>query len=441
MINIGIGLMILAGMVLMVVVTVAQQSALKDKVKTQADATRSANRILQAHVDQSETVRIMGLQRDSLNRWGKPNALALSTYIGSEDTGTIYGGIARFLRFSLQAAVLGYGAFLAIEGQVSSVVVFAAMMVAGRALAPLDGLVGSWSALINAWNAHKRIKDSLTGFYMLPEKTLLPDPTGEISVRNLVFGTRGSQEAIVKRISFDVKAGETIAVIGPSGAGKSTLLRLLAGGLRPSSGSIRLDGAELSNWNSLQLGKFVGYVPQAVDFLPGTVAQNIARFGEDMTDTEVIGAAQEAGIHDMIQRFPQGYDTVIGKDAFMPSGGQKQLLALARAFYRQPKLLFLDEPNANLDPEGDATLIQALRRANARDATVIIVTQRPNLLQVADKVLLLKNGLIENFGPASEIRPQVVRTEKVAQNPATNDRRLLNNETPIARAEGATGGP
>ena len=404
----AIGWLTMAGMALMVVTTIVQQSALNDRIKAQSDATRNANRILQAHIDQAETVRIMGLQKNTMERWGEPAARALSTYISSETAGAFYGGISRFLRFGLQAAVLGYGAYLAIQGLVAPIVVFAAMMISGRALAPLDGLVGSWSALMNAWNAHKRVRDNLTGFYVQPDRHELPAPEGRIQVTNLIYGPRAGQEPVIKRISFEVLPGETLAIIGPSGAGKSTLLRLIAGGLRPSSGSIRLDRAELSNWNPIQLGRHVGYVPQSVDFLPGTVAQNIARFNPDADDKDVVAAAIESGVHNMILGFPQGYDTQLSKDGFMPSGGQKQLLALARAFYKQPNLLFLDEPNANLDADGDVTLVKALQKARERKATVVIVTQRPNLLQICDKVLVLKGGFIENFGPASDIRPKVV---------------------------------
>ncbi|MCB8839386.1 type I secretion system permease/ATPase [Aurantimonas sp. VKM B-3413] len=411
------GLMITAGMALMVLLALVQQSVMKSGVEAQNNASRAANRVLQAHIEQSETVRVLGLQKIALDRWGVPNARAVTSFIDLQSLGAFYGGVSKFLRFSLQSAILGFGAFLAIEGDISSTVVFACMMIGGRALAPLDGLVGSWSSLTTAWESHKRVRDALTGFYMEPERTALPEPAGAIQVEKLIYGMSGQSEPIIKRISFGFQAGESIAIIGPSGAGKSTLLRLMVGALAPASGTIRLDGADLRQWDRLQLGRHIGYVPQSVDFLPGTVADNIARFDPERDDAEVVAAARQAGIHELILRFPQGYNTPLGRGAFAPSGGQKQLLAVARAFYRNPKLLFFDEPNSNLDQQGDHLLMQAIGQARKRGATVVLVTQRPSLLQVADKVLVMRDGLIDNFGPRNEVLPKVVKPAAVQQQP------------------------
>ncbi|MCF1504924.1 type I secretion system permease/ATPase [Afifella sp. H1R] len=436
MVDIALGILITCGMVVMVVVAILQQRAMKRGIEVQNDAQRGANRILQSHIEQSETVRVLGLQKTAIARWGSLNARGLTAFVNLQTVGALFGGFSRFMRFSLQASILGVGAFLALEGDVAAVVVFACMMLGGRALAPLDGLVGSWSALTNAWSAHNRVRDALIGFYVEPERTALPEPKGNFMVEKLVFGVRGSDEAIIKRISFGIEAGETIGIIGPSGAGKSTLLRLLAGGLMPNAGHVRLDGADMRNWNRIQLGEYMGYVPQAVDFFPGTIGENIARFDPDASDTDIVEAAQQAGIHEMILRFPRGYDTRIGTGGMQPSGGQKQLIALARALYRNPRLIFLDEPNSNLDQEGDHILLGAVSRAKARGATIILVTQRPVLLQVVDRVLLMKNGTIENYGPRQEVLPKVVKPASVERRPVRQIQQPKGGEEANEKTDG-----
>ncbi len=404
LVDIWLGILILVGMGLMILLAVLQQSAMQRGVEQQNEAQRQSNRLLQSHIDQAELVRVLGLQKTAIDRWGEWSAKNLSGYVDLQTTGGTFGGLSKVLRFGLQAAILGVGAFQAIRGEVSPIVVFAAMMIGGRALAPLDGLVGSWSALTTALEAHKRVKAAMAEFNVRPDPTTLPEPKGEIRVEKLVYGTPGGAgEAIIKRISFGVPPKSCVGIIGPSGAGKSTLLRLLSGAIEPNGGHVRLDGADLRNWNKTQLGPHVGYVPQAVDFLPGTVAQNIARFDEQTTDEAVITAAKQAGVHDMILRFPNGYDTMLGSTGFRPSGGQKQLLAIARALYGEPKILYLDEPNSNLDQAGDAILLRALQGATKRGATIILVTQRPVLLQAADRVLVLRDGMIEDYGPKAEV--------------------------------------
>jgi ATP-binding cassette subfamily C protein len=438
MVDVSLGLVICVGMGLMLLLAVLQQNAMARAIEAEGQSGREASRVLQAHLDQIETVRVLGLQKVALRLWGESNAAALTSFVKIQSLAATYGGVSKFLRYSLQAGILGAGALLAIEGQVSSIVVFACMMIGGRALAPMDGLVGSWGAMIGAWQAHVRIRDALVGFRIDDEKTSLPKPEGHVIVENLVYGVAGQKEPIIKRLSFSLPAGQALGIIGPSGAGKSTLLRLLAGAIEPTSGNVRLDSADLRNWNRVQLGQHVGYVPQSVDFFPGTIAENIARFQHARDDGEVVGAAQQAGVHEMIMKMPRGYDTVLGRGAFTPSGGQKQLLALARAFYREPNLLFLDEPNASLDQEGDHLLHQAIRRARERGATVIIVTQRPVLLQVVDRVLVMKDGAIENYGPREKILPKVVRPSAVAQPGAKAN---LSGEPRLGLAEVAGGPP
>ena len=403
LVAIPLGLLITAGMGIMILMAIMQQSAMRRGIEIQSDSQRQSNRLLQSHIDQSEIVRVLGLQKTAIDRWGASSADNLSSYVDLQTVGGVYGGISKAIRFGLQAAILGFGAYLAIHGEISAIVVFAAMMIGGRALAPLDGLVGSWSALTTALDAHRRVREAMQEFRVDDELTELPEPRGEIRVEKLVYAAPGSPEPIIKGIGFTVAPNSSVGIVGPSGAGKSTLLRLLAGAVTPTRGSVRLDGADLRNWNRMQLGPHIGYVPQAVEFFPGTVGQNIARFDPEVLDDEVVAAARNAGIHDMILRFPKGYDTQLGPTSFRPSGGQKQLLAIARALYRNPKLLFLDEPNSNLDQYGDNILVGALKAARERGATIVLVTQRPVLLNATDHVLVLRDGMIDDYGPREEV--------------------------------------
>ena len=407
-IDASLGLLMTVGMVLMLLLALAQRQAMKTSIEDQNKSTRVAGRLLQSHVDQSEIVRVLGLQKTVLDRWGARNAEALISFVGMQTRSAVFGSLSRVFRFTLQAGILAVGAYLAIANGLSSIVIFACVMIGGRSLAPLDGLVGSWSSLANAWQAHKRVEECLLGLYVEPDKVELPEPKGNLVAERITYTAPGQNELILRQVSFACRSGESVGIVGPSGAGKSTLIRLLSGGIAPSSGIIRLDGADLRQWNRVQLGRYVGYVPQAVEFLPGTVAENIARFDSEMEDSEVVSAAQQAGVHEMILGFPYGYNTVLGRGFFTPSGGQKQLLAVARALYRSPKILFLDEPNSNLDQEGDKTLIAAINRARERGATVILVTQRPQLLQVVEKVLVLRGGQVESYGPRQDIAPKIV---------------------------------
>lgn len=420
MIAIPLGLLITVGMGVMILMAIMQQSAMKRGIEIQSESQRDSNRLLQSHIDQAEIVRVHGLQKTAIDRWGHSSAENLTSYVDLQTVGGVYGGISKAIRFGLQAAILGFGAYLAIQGEISAIVVFAAMMIGGRALAPLDGLVGSWSALTSALAAHKRVRKAMETFEVESDPTELPAPKGEIQVEKLVYASPASPEAIIKRIGFTVPANSSVGIVGPSGAGKSTLLRLLAGAIAPSGGAVRLDGADLRNWNRMQLGPYIGYVPQAVEFFPGTVGQNIARFDPEATDELIVTAAKHAGVHDMILRFPKGYDTMIGASGFRPSGGQKQLLAIARALYRDPKLLFLDEPNSNLDQYGDNILVGALKSARERGATIVLVTQRPILLNATDRVLVLRDGMIEDYGPREEV---VAKLSKPARAISQKDQR------------------
>jgi PrtD family type I secretion system ABC transporter len=276
----------------------------------------------------------------------------------------------------------------------------------GRALAPVEQAVSQWKSLTSTRSAWQRLKMLFEAIPPQTERTQLPPPQGTISVEGLLVAAPGRQVPILKGLNFQVEAGETIALIGPSAAGKSTLARTLVGAWPVAQGAVRLDGSDLRHYDNERLGRFIGYLPQDVELFAGTVAENIARMGE-VDDAEVVAAAELAGVHQIIQTLPDGYDTQIGEGGAVLSAGQRQRIGLARAVYGTPNLIVLDEPNANLDQAGDEALSEALKRIKSRGTTIVLVTHKPNLLGVADRVMLLSEGALKLFGPTDQVLQQL----------------------------------
>ena len=288
----------------------------------------------------------------------------------------------------------------------------------GRALAPVEQAIGTWKQFVGARIAHRRLTELLNRIPKHQERTALPRPTGDLKVETVVVVPPGSSAPTLSRVSFDLPAGQVLGVIGPSGAGKSTLARLLVGAWRPYAGTVRVDGADLHNWDPEARGDFMGYLPQDVELFDGSVAENIARFGE-MDSEAIVTAAKRAGVHDMILRLPQGYDTPIGNGGCALSGGQRQRIGLARAVYGGPCLVILDEPNSNLDDEGESALVHAISELKRTGTTVVIISHRPSILGVTDQILVLAEGTVRMFGNRAEVlarftRP-VVATAPAAQ--------------------------
>jgi ATP-binding cassette subfamily C protein EexD len=290
---------------------------------------------------------------------------------------------------------------LAIHREITPGLVISGSILLGRALAPLDLLIGGWKGFVGARGAYARLDVLFTAQPPHESPMFLPEPKGEIRLENVIVVPSGAPAPVLKGINATIRPGETVAVIGPSAAGKSTLVRTILGLQRPAGGAVRLDGAELSRWNREQLGVHVGYLPQDVELLDGTINENIARFGE-IDPGQVLAAAQAAGIHEMILRLPEGYETRLNGGSVL-SAGQRQRVGLARALYGNPQLVVLDEPNANLDQAGDAALLAALTQLKKAGRTVIVITHRNHLLNIADKVLLLIEGQVAAFGPSGEV--------------------------------------
>jgi ATP-binding cassette subfamily C protein/ATP-binding cassette subfamily C exporter for protease/lipase/ATP-binding cassette subfamily C protein EexD len=341
-----------------------------------------------------------------IERWRKTNGEALKALRRSSERGGIILAFTKFLRFFVQIAILGVGALLVLRGELTAGGMIAASILLGRALAPVEMAMSAWRNFASSRQAYGRLKKQLEDFPTADGRAWLPTPKGRIVVEDVIFTAPRSSRLILFNVSFTLEPGEAIAMLGPSGAGKSTLCRLLVGIGSPKGGSIRLDGSELTHWDPVQLGEYVGYLPQDVELFAGTVSENIARMGK-IQEREVVRAARLAHAHEMIQSLPEGYSTQIGDEGMTLSAGQRQRLGLARAVYGNPRIIILDEPNANLDEAGEAALAAAVGELKRRGAGLIVVGHRPSTLAQADKILVLKDGCVALFGPREQALQQL----------------------------------
>lgn len=365
--------------------------------KLSADASQYASATLR----NAEVIHSLGMLRAMRERWFGKQSAYLAVLGEANDRSAMIGGAVRFSRMVLQSGILGFGAYLVLQDQLTPGGMIAASILLGRALAPVDLAIGSWRNVVSAREAFTRLNALLKDFPVQKPAMTLPRPQGTVSVENLYVAAPGKRDPIIKGLTFQIAAGKAVAIIGPSASGKSTLARALLGAWSPLSGTVRMDGADIATWDREQLGPCLGYLPQDVELFDGSVAENIARFG-DVDSVGVVEAAQRAGVHDLILRLPQGYETQIGDGGTALSGGQRQRIALARALYGDPVLIVLDEPNASLDEAGDAALIAAIRAMKERKQTVFVVTHRTNLLAEVDAVMVLAEGKIKAFGSSSD---------------------------------------
>ena len=323
----------------------------------------------------------------------------------------------KFIRQALQVAILGVGAWLVIRHEVTSGAMIAASITMGRALAPVEQAMGTWKSVTQALQARRRLTASFLRPAARPETMPLPAPTGSLSVENVSCVAPVHGRLLLRGVTFQVSPGEVLAIIGPSAAGKSVLARLLVGVKQAASGVVRLDGADVHTWGREDLGRSIGYLPQDVELFGGTVRDNIARLG-DATPEEIVEAAKMAGVHEMVLSLEKGYETQIGDGGSHISGGQRQRIALARALLRRPRFVVLDEPNSNLDTEGEECLNNAIAALKADGASVVVIAHRPSILVHADKVLVLRAGVVEAFGPRGEILQRLNGVHQPRQAPA-----------------------
>ncbi len=362
-----------------------------------------ANLHLESMSRNSQIINALAMIPETVQLWGKDTATSLKSQVIAQDRNITIAAISKACRLLTQIAMLGWGAFLSIEGQLTGGMVIAASIIAGRALAPIEGAIEGWNQYSQSRAAYARITALLKSSPLNFDRLNLPKPEGRLDVERLLYVPQGTKRVVLNGISFALQPGDSLAIIGNSGAGKTTLGKMLVGSILPTSGSVRLDLMDLRNWDQRQFGENIGYLPQDVQLFPGTIKANIARMRLDADDEQIYRAAMLADVHEMIASLPHGYETVVAADGAPLSGGQKQRIALARAFFGDPRMVILDEPNSNLDNAGDAALLQALRHAKEHKITVATITQRPALLSSVDKVLLLVNGTVALFGMRADV--------------------------------------
>lgn len=362
-----------------------------------------ANLHLDSMTRNSQIINALAMIPEAVHIWGKDTAASLKAQVIAQDRNIAIAAVSKGVRLLTQVAMLGWGAYLSIEGELTGGMVIASSIIAGRALAPIEGAIEGWNQYSQSRAAYGRIAALLRASPLNFERLNLPKPEGRLDVERLLYVPQGTKRVVLNGISFALQPGESLAVIGNSGAGKTTLGKMLVGSILPTSGNVRLDLMDLRNWDQRQFGENIGYLPQDVQLFPGTIKANIARMRSDADDEQIYRAAMLADVHEMIASLPHGYETMVAADGSPLSGGQKQRIALARAFFGDPHLVVLDEPNSNLDSAGDVALMRALQHAREQKITMITVTQRPSLLTSVDKILLLVNGTVALFGMRMDV--------------------------------------
>lgn len=417
-----LGWLAVAGGTILVILALINQSLGKAGILRAQAATIEAERMADRLKAEAEVLRAMGMTDAAFQRWSQARMTALATGLESADLGGTFSSMTRTLRLFLQSAILGLGAWLVLQGELTSGAMIAGSILMGRALAPIEQAVGQWGILTRAREGRQNLSRLLTAQPPEAPRTALPRPRARLVVDSLSVMLPGNPNPVLRNVGFVLEPGQALGIIGPSGAGKSTLGRAIVGAVRPVGGKIRLDGAELQQYDPDTLGSYIGYLPQNVTLFDATVTENIARLAPQPDDRQVVAAAQAAAAHEMILRLPKGYDTRLSAFGGQLSGGQVQRVGLARALYGNPVLLVLDEPNSNLDNDGSVALNTAIRRIKAEGGSVIVIAHRPAAIQECDMLLMLEEGTRRAFGPRDEVL-----------------RGMVKNHTEIVRAKGPGG--
>ncbi|MEL7139125.1 MAG: type I secretion system permease/ATPase [Pseudomonadota bacterium] len=397
-----LGLLGLAGALVLTALALINNMRSTKPMQSALEARRRCDGLFEAGEMNAELVHSMGMRGDLARRWGALQLQANAFKMRANDRNWTFAVVSKTIRMGLQSAILGLGAALAISGDATAGVMIAASIILGRALAPIDQLIGQWRGLIAARGSYQKIISLVEDYPADTAKLSLPRPRKSVGVNIRQAGPPLACNATLSAISFELAAGDVLAVIGPSGSGKSTLAKMLTGVWMPQRGDIALDGMATAHWDGQDLGQLMGYLPQDVTLFDGTIRENIARFSSNIDDALVLDAALAADVHEMISQLPEGYETRIG-DGYFLSGGQRQRIALARALYDDPFLLVLDEPNSDLDATGEAALRGAMLAAQERGAIVVVMTHRPSTLQAVNKVLILDAGRQTAFGDKDEV--------------------------------------
>jgi ATP-binding cassette subfamily C protein/ATP-binding cassette subfamily C protein EexD len=420
-----LGYVALAGAVLIFGLTLVNEWLTGNLLKKSGQAAMASQRRADSIVRNAEVIDSMGMMPSVLNRWQKAVADSQPDQQAAADRAALVLSLTKFVRMGVQVAILGFGALLVMQNEMTAGAMIAGSIIMGRALAPVEQMIGGWKQLVSARTAYRRLTQFLALPRLRPPGLALPEPEGRLTVERVAYGHPGQQVPIIKGVTFELEPGESLAIIGPSAAGKTTLLRLITGTIEPAAGTVRLDGANVFQWQREDFGRHIGYLPQDVELFDGTVLENICRMTEG-DPGEAFAAAKLAGCHEMILRLPKGYDTEIGEGGTHLSGGQRQMIGLARAMYGNPRLLVLDEPNSNLDGDGEGNLLAGLAQLKTRPCTVVLVSHRPSLVQGCDKVLVLRDGAVDMFGARAEVMKRLMgpRPAEVAAPAAASAARL-----------------
>ncbi len=398
-----LGLTVLIGGVILVFLTFLTERLTADKSKRLMQLSGARQQVADISRRHAEVLAALGMEHRLAERWRRTSGQFLAAQERLNFISSTLSNLTKILRMVLQSAVLTVGAFLVINEQASGGVIIASSILSSRALAPVEAAIANWRGFVGARQGWARLKKLITVMPDTASTDILPSPEQQLALEDVSLGPPGAGRLTVQGVNFKLNSGEAVAILGPSGCGKSTLVRAIAGIWSLQSGAVRLDGADLTQWPPDALGRHIGYLPQNVELLGGTVAENIARFDPAAKSEDIIAAAQLAGVHDLILHLPDGYNSQVGADGRALSGGQRQRLGLARALYGNPFLIILDEPNSNLDSGGEEALASALADVRARGAIVVVVAHRPSLLQSVDRVLLMKDGRMVAFGPRDRL--------------------------------------
>jgi ATP-binding cassette subfamily C protein len=398
-----IGLVVLAGAFVLVFLTICTQVFARKAIKaaTQHGAVRSS--LAEASRRNAEVVAAMGMTGRLGATWQEINQKHLDAHERASDVAGGLGGLSKVVRMALQSGVLGLGGYLVIQGEASAGIIIAASILSARALSPVEQVIAHWKGYVSARQSWTRLRELFSALPQHATGLPLRKPSSTLSVEGVGVLPPGGQRLVVDNVSLVLKSGSALGIIGPSASGKSSLARALVGVWRPARGSVRLDGATLDQWSPEALGQWVGYLPQDIELFDGTIGQNIARFETNPDPELVIRAAEQAGVHGLIVRQPQGYETRIGEGGMALSGGQRQRIALARALYGDPFLIVLDEPSSNLDGEGEQALTQAIADVRARGGIAVVIAHRPSALAAVDQVLVMGDGQVKTFGPKEQV--------------------------------------
>ena len=424
-----LGLFALAGTAVLITLAIVNEAVSRKALGEASDMAVAAGNMATRNLRNAEAIEAMGMLPQMMRRWYKLHASFLSMQARATQRSGAIQATTKGVRTALQSLVLGIGAVLVLEGKMTAGMMVVASILMGRTLQPVEQLIGTWRSWSGCRSSWRRLSELLHANPPRNSVMSLPAPQGRVTLEGVTAAAPGSTVPSVKNVSLSLVPGDVLGVIGPSGAGKSTLARLLVGIWPPAYGVVRLDGADVFRWNKDELGPSIGYLPQDIELFAGTVGENIARFGE-VDPAKVVAAAKRAGVHELVLKLPKGYDTVLGDGGAGLAGGQKQRIALARAMYNDPALLVLDEPNSNLDDAGELALVDAIAELRKAGKTLVLITHRSSVLGVTSKLLLMRNGEAEMFGPTAKVLAELTTAQqKAAARPAGPTRTLAAQGT------------